>query len=49
MGGWGERHQLELYNLTSDIEEKQDLSKRHPEIIARIKKIIKESHDDPRS
>jgi arylsulfatase A len=55
MGNWkavslgGEGHQLELYNLTSDIEEKQDLSKRHPEIIARIKKIIKESHDDPRS
>ncbi len=54
MGDWkairlgGEGGRLELYDLKRDIGEKHDLSKRHPEIIARIKKIMKESHDVPR-
>ena len=54
MGAWkavrlgGENGSLELYNLKTDIAEKDDLSERHPEIIARIKKILKESRDVPR-
>ena len=55
MGDWkavrlgGEDGRLELYDLRKDIGEKQDLSERHPEIIASIKKIIKRSHDAPRN
>ena len=55
MGDWkavrpdGEGGGLELYDLKRDIGEKQDLTKQHPEIIARIKKILKASHDVPRN
>ena len=55
LGDWkavrlgGEDGRLELYDLKSDIGEKQDLSRRHPEIIARIKNIMKTSHDVPRN
>jgi len=55
MGDWkavrlGEEDgRLELYDMESDIGEKHDLSKRHPEVIARIKKIMKISHDVPRN
>jgi arylsulfatase A len=55
MGDWkavrigGEDGALELYNLKSDIGETQDLSKRHPKILAKIKKILNESHDEPRN
>ena len=54
LGDWkgvrpeGEDGQLELYDLKSDISEQQDLSRRHPEITARIKKILETSHDVPR-
>ena len=50
MGAWkavrigGENSALELYNLKSDIGETQDLSKRRPGILARIKKIMKKFH-----
>ena len=53
MGDWktvqpdGQDGPLELYNLKNDIGETQDLSKRHPEILARIKKIMKESRVEP--
>ena len=55
MGDWkavrvdGKDSPLELYNLKSDIGETQDLSKRHPEITKKIKKILNESHDAPRN
>jgi arylsulfatase A-like enzyme len=54
MGDWkgvrpeGEDGGLELYDLKRDIGEQQDLSRKHPEIIARIEKIMKTSHDVPR-
>ena len=54
MGDWkgvrpkGEDGGLELYDLKRDIGEQQDLSRQHPEIIARIEKIMKTSHDVPR-
>ena len=53
MGDWkavrlgGEDGRLELYDLKSDIGEKQDLSQRHPGIIARIREILNTSHDAP--
>jgi len=52
MGDWkairlgGEGGRLELYDLKRDIGEKHDLSKRHPEITARIKKIMELSHEE---
>jgi arylsulfatase A-like enzyme len=55
MGDWkavrigGDDGGLELFNLKSDLGEQQDLSRRHPEIIARIKRIMKTSHDVPRN
>lgn len=55
MGDWkavrigGEDGRLELYDLKSDIGEQQDLSKRHPEIIKKIRKILNESHEAPRN
>jgi arylsulfatase A len=55
MGDWkavrlgGEDGRLELYDLKSDTGEKHDLSKRHPQVITRIKKILKKSHDDSRN
>jgi len=54
MGDWkavrlrGEDGGLELYDLKSDIAEKHDLAKRHPEITARIENIMELSHGDPR-
>ena len=54
MGDWkavrpgGEDGGVELYDLKSDIAEKHDLAKRHPEITARIKNIMELSHGDPR-
>lgn len=53
MGDWkavqpkGEDGPLELYNLKNDIGEKQDLSKQHPEILAKIERIMMESRDEP--
>jgi arylsulfatase A-like enzyme len=54
MGDWKavrigeEGGEFELFNLKSDLGEQQDLSKRHPKIIASIKQIMKTSHDVPR-
>ena len=54
LGDWkgvrpeGEDGDLELYDLKSDVGEQQDLSRRHPEITARIEKILETSHDVPR-
>jgi arylsulfatase A-like enzyme len=53
MGDWkavrvdGKDSPLELYNLKNDIEETQDLSERHPKILAEMRKIMEESHTDP--
>jgi hypothetical protein len=33
-----------LYNLADDIGEKNDLAAKHPEIVARIEKIMTERH-----
>jgi arylsulfatase A len=54
MGDWkavrlgGEDGRLELYDLESDIAEKHDLARQHPEITARIENIMELSHGDPR-
>ena len=53
MGDWkglrpeGEGGGLELYDLKNDVGEQQDLSGHHPKITARIKEILKISHDVP--
>jgi arylsulfatase len=52
MGDWkGVRRQLQkgtvatqLYNLSDDIGEKNDVAAKHPDILARIEKIMKEQH-----
>ena len=52
MGYWkGARQQLQkgataiqLYNLADDIGEKNDLAAKHPDIVARIEKIMKAEH-----
>jgi len=38
---------LELYNLDTDIEEKNDLSKQNPEEVERAKKLLKEARVQP--
>jgi len=51
MGDWkGVRHNMfkdslliELYNLSDDIGEQNDVSKQHPEIVEHIRKIMKEA------
>ena len=35
--------QIELYNLTEDIGEQNDVSEKHPEIVEQIRKILKEA------
>ena len=37
---------LALYNLKSDIGEKQDVAAEHPEIVARLEKLAEEARDD---
>jgi arylsulfatase len=52
LGDWkGIRQQLQkgrvmtqLYNLADDIGEKNDLAAKHPDIVARIERIMKEQH-----
>jgi arylsulfatase len=52
MGDWkGVRQQLhkgvirtQLYNLADDLGEKNDLAAKHPDIVARIEKIMQEQH-----
>jgi arylsulfatase len=52
MGDWkGVRQNLlkgkietELYNLAADVGEKQNVAEKHPEIVARIEKIMREQH-----
>jgi arylsulfatase len=52
MGNWkGVRQQLgkgtlttELYNLADDIGERHDLAAQHPDIVARIEKVMREQH-----
>jgi arylsulfatase A-like enzyme len=47
--GIGKGGHLYLYDLSKDIEEKNDLSSRHPEIAARMKKYITIGYREPRS
>ena len=39
---------VELYDLTKDIGEKNDIASRHPDIAAKMGRIMKEAHVDPR-
>ena len=41
--------QLSLYDLSVDMAEKNDLSKEHPEIAARLKRYSEEAYQEPRS
>ena len=34
---------IELYNLTEDISEQHDLASRHPELVRRFERIMKEA------
>ena len=47
--GIGKGGHLYLYDLSEDIEEKNDLSSKHPEIAARMKKYITIGYREPRS
>jgi arylsulfatase A-like enzyme len=47
--GIGKGGHLYLYDLSKDIEEKNDLSSKHPEIAARMKKYITIGYREPRS
>ena len=47
--GIGRGGHLYLYDLSEDIEEKNDLSSKHPEIAARMKKYITIGYREPRS
>lgn len=35
---------MELYKVTDDLEEQQDVAAEHPQLVARIEKIMKEAH-----
>jgi len=37
---------LELYHLPSDVGEKRDLAAEHPEIVARLRQLMREAHVD---
>ena len=41
-----EKVKVELYDLSKDISESNDLSKTHPEIIAELDKIMRQAHTD---
>ena len=43
--GWPPR--FKLYNLTDDIGETTDLFKQHPDVVARIRKIMIEAYTKP--
>ena len=45
----GEDGKLELYDLKNDISEEDDLSKRHPLVVARMEKIMKTARVAPRN
>ncbi len=38
---------IELYKVTQDLEEQQDIAADHPQIVARIEKIMNEAHVSP--
>ena len=40
----GSQTPLKLYNLKSDIAESQDVSKKHPEVVAKLEKLMREAH-----
>ncbi len=54
VGGWKAVRQeqndnrIELYDLTADVGESNDLAGEHPEIAARLGKLLKEAHRPPR-
>lgn len=39
---------LELYNLTEDISEQNDLAETHPELVAKAKRLLDEAHLQPK-
>jgi arylsulfatase A-like enzyme len=39
---------LELYDLSKDIEEKNNVAEAHPEVVARMKAFAEAAHEDPR-
>ncbi len=39
---------LELYDLSVDLAEEHDVASQHPEVVARIDRLIDQSHVDPR-
>ncbi len=42
------RGKWELYDLATDIEEKNNLAEKHPDILARLKKFAEEAHEPAR-
>ncbi len=53
MGNWkairpNKEASFELYDLSTDIEELQDVTGQHPEILEKMKQYAKESHTPPR-
>jgi arylsulfatase A-like enzyme len=43
-----ENAQVELYDLAEDIGEKNDIASQHPDIAAKMGRIMQEAHVDPR-
>jgi len=41
------KHRLELYDLTSDVGEKNDIAARHPDVIAKIENYLKTARTEP--
>ena len=49
MGDWKmvvQKGQCRLYNLAADLHEDHDVSAQHPEIVARMKEILRREHTD---
>lgn len=38
---------MELYNLTADIQEQNDVAEQHPDIIEKMREFMAESHEEP--
>ncbi len=53
MGPWkgvryGRKNPVQLYNVEDDIGEQKNVAKEHPDVVAKIESIMKQSHVDPK-
>ena len=45
---WGPDKPVELYDLSTDISEKDDIADKNPEIVKKIEQIMKKARSEPR-